>query len=158
MVTAGTSRKAPHLHNPDRLEYFQERLFAVADEFSWTLQAWAIFANHYHFIATSPEDAGTMNKFLGKLHMTTAKQLNLWDEQPGRRVWFQFWDSHIPFEKSYLARLNYVHHNPVKHGVAEDAETYRWCSAAWFAQHASPALVNTVHSFKIDQIKVPDDF
>ena len=158
MVTAGTYQKVPHLHSPERLDYFQERLFALAAEFSWTLQAWALFANHYHFIATSPDEPGTLKKFLGKLHMTTAKQLNLWDEKPGRRVWFQFWDSHITFERSYLGRLNYVHNNPVKHGVIVDAGNYHWCSAAWFSQSASPALVKAVQNFKIDQIKIPDDF
>ena len=158
MVTAGTYQKVPHLHSPERLDYFQERLFTIAGEFSWTLQAWALFANHYHFIATSPDDPKTLRKFLGKLHMTTAKQLNLWDEKPGRRVWFQFWDSPITFEQSYLARLNYVHYNPMKHGVIDYPDNYRWCSAAWFSQNASPALVKTVQSFKIDQIKIPDDF
>ena len=33
--------------------------------------------------------------------------------------------------KSYLARLNYVHQNPVKHGLVRVANQYRWCSAAW---------------------------
>jgi len=158
MVTAGTYQKAPHLNNPERLEYFQEALFKIAAEFSWQLQAWALFANHYHFIATSPDDPNSLKKFLSKLHMTTAKQLNLWDEKPGRRVWFQFWDTHITFERSYLARLNYVHCNPVKHGVTNNAEDYRWCSAGRFAQNAAPAMVKTVQSFKTDQIKIPDDF
>jgi len=96
--------------------------------------------------------------FLGKLHMQTAKQLNLWDNTPGRKVWFQFWDSHITFERSYLARLNYVHQNPVRHGLIPLAENYRWCSAAWFAGNASPVFVKTVKSFKTERLEVPDDF
>jgi len=51
-----------------------------------------------------------------------------------------------------------VHHNPAAHGVVPVAENYKWCSAAWFAQTAPAALVNTVNSFKIDQVNVPDDF
>jgi len=90
--------------------------------------------------------------------MQTAKQLNLWDNTPGRRVWFQFWESHITFERSYLARLNYVHHNPARHGVIPLAGNYKWCSAAWFGRNASPAFVNTVKSFKTDHVNVPDDF
>jgi len=31
-------------------------------------------------------------------------------------LWYEFWDTHLTFEKSWLARLNYVHQNPVKHG------------------------------------------
>jgi putative transposase len=158
MVTAGTYQKIPHLNSPARRDFFLESLFAYAGEFQWSLRAWAVPANHYHFIALSPPDPKTLRKFIGKLHMKTAQELNRQDASPGRKVWFQFWDSHITFEKSYLARLHYVHSNPVKHGVAELAENYRWCSAAWFARNASPAFVQTVKSFKTDQLAVPDDF
>jgi REP element-mobilizing transposase RayT len=105
MVTTGTYCKLPYLNSPLRLDYFQESLFGRASEFGWDMRAWAVLANHYHFIATSPSDPGTLRKFLGKLHMQTARQLNLWDNTPGRKVWFQFWESHITFERSYLARL-----------------------------------------------------
>ena len=104
MVTTGTYQKLPHLNSPQRLDFFLESLFARAGEFGWDFRAWAVLANHYHFIAHSPSDPGTLRKFLGKLHMQTAKQINLWDNTPGRKVWFQFWDSHITFERSYLAR------------------------------------------------------
>jgi putative transposase len=157
MVTAGTYRKIRHLNSPERLDFFLESLFHCASEFDWNLRAWTVLPNHYHFVANSSQPK-TLRKFLGKLHMQTAKQLNLWDNMPGRKVWFQFWESHITFERSYLARLNYVHHNPTRHGVVPLAQTYRWCSASWFERNASPAFVDTVKSFKIDRVQVPDDF
>jgi putative transposase len=95
---------------------------------------------------------------LGKLHMSTAKELNRLDGTPGRKVWFQYWDTQIIENRAYLARLNYVHHNPVKHGLVANAADYRWCSAAWFAENATPAFRATVESFKSDQVNVPDEF
>ncbi len=157
IVTAGTYQKLPHLHSPQRRDFFLKSLFDYAIEFQWNLRAWAVLANHYHFVAASSEPA-KLRKFLGKLHMKTAKQLNLWDNTPGRKVRFQFWESHITFERAYLARLNYVHYNPAKHGVTPLAENYRWCSASWFIQNASLAFVNTVKNFKTDRVNVPDDF
>jgi putative transposase len=158
IVTAGTYQKLAHLNSPAKRDFFQESLFRYADEFGWNLRAWAVLANHYHFVAASPTDPRTLRKFLGKLHMKTAEQLNLWDNMPNRRIWFQFWDSHITYERSYLARLNYVHQNPVRHGLVPVAENYKWCSAAWFARNAPLAFVKTVTSFKIDQVNVPDYF
>ena len=158
IITAATYRKLPHFNSPARLDFFQNSLFQHADEFEWDLRAWGVLANHYHFVAASPTDPRTLRKFLGKLHMKTAEQLNLWDNKPGRKVWFQFWDSHITYERSYFARLNYVHQNPVRHGVVAVAEQYKWCSAKWFSQNATPALAKSVGSFKIDQVNVPDDF
>jgi|MudIll2142460700_1097286.scaffolds.fasta_scaffold235469_2 putative transposase len=158
MVTAGTYRKQAHLNTAERRDYFVETLFARAAEFGWMLHAWAVFSNQQHFIAASPTDPGTLRRFLGKLHMTTSKRLNEQDAQRGRRVWFQYWDSHITFERSYLARLNYVHQNPVHHGVAANAENYAWCSAAWFGRNAPASFVATVKSFKTDKLSVPDEF
>ena len=122
-----------------KLDFFQRSLFECAREFGWDLRALVVLANHYHFVAAS-SNPETLRKFLGKLHMQTSKQLNLWDNTPGRKVWFQFWDSHITYERSYLARLNYVNQNPVRHGIVAVAENYQWCSASWFAENARQRL------------------
>lgn len=157
MVTAATYQKVPHLNSPARLDFFLESLFDGAAEFKWSLRAWAVLANHYHFLAHSPSDPKTLRRFLGKLHMRTARELNRLDNTPGRKVWYQFRESRITFEKSYLARLHYVHYNPAKHGVVPLAENYKWCSASWFARSASPAFVATIKSIKADQLNVSDD-
>lgn len=99
-----------------------------------------------------------MRKLLTKLHANTARALNKEQATPGRKVWFQYWDSHLTFERSYLARLNYVHHNAVKHGLVANAQNYPWCSAAWFAENGPAAFRATVESFKTDQINISDDF
>ncbi|MGA2801541.1 MAG: hypothetical protein ABSE97_04105 [Verrucomicrobiota bacterium] len=157
MVTAGTYRKTSHLNTPARLDFFLESLFSYAGEFGWSLRAWTVLANHYHFIAVS-QNSATLRHFISKLHMKTARELNCQDQMPGRKVWFQFWDSHITFERSYLARLHYVHYNPAIHGVVGLAENYKWCSASWFARNATPAFVNTLKSFKTNRLNVLDDF
>lgn len=158
LVTAGTFQKLPHWSTPERRDFLLDALFARAAEFGWQLQAWAVLPNHYHFVAKSPEDAATLRRFLSKLHMTTAKQLNEWDGTPGRKVWYQYWDSCITFERSYLARLNYVNHNPVHHGMTDNALEYRWCSAGWFAENSPAAWREKVESCKTDRLEVADDF
>jgi len=66
--------------------------------------------------------------------------------------------SKITFERSYFARLNYVHQNAVHHGLVRVANQHPWCSAAWFERTATPAQVKTIYSFKIDKLQIPDDF
>jgi putative transposase len=95
---------------------------------------------------------------LGKLHRAIAREFNAEDRTPGRKVFHQYWDTHITFQRSYLARLNYVHQNPVHHGVARQASEYRWCSAAWFELSVRPAFVKSVYRFRADRISVIDDF
>ena len=158
MVTSGTYKKEHLLSNNERKSLVQEKLFELADEFDWRLQAWAILSNHYHFIAMSPEDPGTLKSFIWKLHGVTAREINRMDNCARRKVWFQYYDTRISYQKSYLARLKYVHTNPVHHGIVKNAEDYQWCSATWFQQSTSSAFTKTVNSFKIDKLNVYDDF
>ncbi|MGB8475864.1 MAG: hypothetical protein WCE61_17420, partial [Candidatus Acidiferrum sp.] len=67
-------------------------------------------------------------------------------------------ETRLTYEKSYLARLNYVHQNPVKHGLVPVASLYPWCSAPWFERTARPAQIRTIHRFKTDRLNVADDF
>jgi putative transposase len=157
MVTAGTYQKTLHFNDKNRLDFLLNSLHAHAREFNWRLQAWAIMANHYHFIARS-ESPQNLAEFVTRLHIDTAKFVNGLDDAKGRRVWFQYWDSHITYAKSYYARLRYVHHNPVHHGIVPLAEDYDWCSAEWFKMHADTSFRKTVNCFKIDQLSVSDDF
>ncbi len=95
---------------------------------------------------------------LGLLHEKTAEWLNKLDDMPERKVWHNFWDTRLTYEKSYLARLNYTHQNAVKHRLVPVANQYPWCSAAWFERTAAPAQVKTVYSFNTDRLRAADDY
>jgi putative transposase len=160
-VTASTYLRQHHFREPARLRVLHRGLLTVAEKFRWRMEAWAVFSNHYHFVAHSPttdENASSLGKMLGYLHEKTAKWINRLDKAPGRQVWHNFHESKLTFEKSYFARLNYTHQNAVKHGLVAVANHYPWCSAAWFERTATAAQVKTIYSFKTDKLQVPDDF
>ena len=161
MVTCGTFGKQPYLNTPEKLSDFENLLFKYADKFGWQLQAWAVMNNHYHWVGFSPQndpDACSLRLMLSQLHEVSAKRLNKMDNAKSRRVWYNYWESHITFEKSYYPRLKYVHNNPVHHGLVACASNYRWCSRCWLETTSGSAFVNKIDSFKIDTLKMPDDF
>ena len=158
-VTAATYHKEHHFRGGKRLKVLHRGLLTVAHDFGWSLEAWSVFSNHYHFIAHSPEDdAESLSRMLGLLHEKTAKWINRLDDTPGREVWHNFWETKLTYEKSYLARLNYVHQNAVKHGLVATANQYPWCSAGWFERNARPAQVKTIYRFKTDKLNISDDY
>jgi putative transposase len=158
MVTAGIYQKQCLLNTPEKLGLVRDMLFKNATQFEWRLQAWAVMANHYHFIAISPENPESLQRFVSQLHEYSAKKLNRLDEMPGRKVWHNYWDSHITHQTSYFARLRYVHQNPVHHGLVENASNYRWCSQAWLEHNTERSFVNTLARFKTARLNIPDDF
>jgi len=161
MVTAGTHGKGHFFQGEERLGVLQRGLLKCAADHGWRLEAWAVFSNHYHFVGHSPEgaeSAGSLAEMLGVLHARTAGWVNRLDKAAGRKVWHNYWETRLSFQRSYLTRLNYVHQNAVRHGLAAAANQYRWCSAGWFERTASAAQVRSVYRFKMDGVKVLDDF
>ena len=158
MVTGATLHKAKLFSNDMKLSMLENNLLTLAKQHQWQLEAWAVFVNHYHFIARGNPDLRPLDKFLNQLHSDTARKLNLQDQLAGREVWYNFWDTKLTFERSYLARLNYVHQNAVRHGLVHVANKYPWCSAAWFERTATLSAVKTIYSFKTDQLKIHDDY
>ena len=158
IITAGTMYKQYFFRGDERLVLLEETLFDVFHAHEWRLEAWAIFSNHYHVIAGSPEGAKSLGLMLKGLHSLTARAVNRMDAAPGRKVCFQYWDTCLTYEDSYYARLNYVYHNAVHHGMAALPEHYRFCSANWFNQNADPGYRRKVMSYRFDNVNVVDDF
>src|SRR6266704_2889543 len=78
-VTAGTYLKAHNSRRKERLAVLHRGLLSVAHDFGWQFEAWAVFSNHYHFVAHSPateDDASSLSQMLGVLHTKTARWLN----------------------------------------------------------------------------------
>jgi len=160
-VTGRTYGRHHWFRSRNRLVVLHRGLLKVSHDFGWSLEAWAVFSNHYHFIGHSPKekpDATTLRDMLAILHEKTARWVNQLDQSPGRKVWFNYWDTRLTHQTSYLARLNYVHQNAVKHGLVPSAHLYPWCSASWFERTATPSQVKLIYRFKTDQIHVEDDY
>ena len=111
-----------------------------------------------HFVAVSPVEANSLAELLKRVHSITAREANRVHGSHGQRVWHQYWDTHLTYERSYYARLNYVHQNSCRHRLVPLASNYPWCSAAWFERIASPGFVKTVSGFKTDTISIHNDF
>ena len=103
-------------------------------------------------------DASDISKALANTHSLSANRLNELDAAKGRKVWFQFWDTKLSWEASYLARLKYGHENPVHHRLVPVASQYPWCSAGWFEARADRRFQRKLESFRIDRVNISDPY
>ena len=159
MVTAGTYGKAHRFQGKEELDFLQDLLLKSALEFNWSIEAWAVLSNHYHFVAAAPpEGAELLRTMVRKVHSISAKWINQREQTPGVKVWHNFLETHLTTEKAHLARLHYVHANAVHHRLVLVANQYPWCSAAWFERHSSPARIKTVYGFPVDRLLAGDEW
>ncbi|MDP2684225.1 MAG: hypothetical protein Q8P20_04145, partial [bacterium] len=63
-----------------------------------------------------------------------AYELNKFDRKKGRQVWWNYWDKCIRDEEGFYKRLNYIHHNPVKHGYAKMNGNYQYSSYNYYKE------------------------
>ena len=160
-VTVGTYLKKHHFREPKKLDVVQRGLIQVMQEHEWRLEAWAVFSNHYHFVAKTPDgatSAAALATVIKELHGPLAHWINTVDGMPGRQIWHNYRDTLLTRPTSYFARLNYTHQHAVKHKLVARAKDYPWCSAGWFERTTSPALVRSIQRFAIDKVNVEDDY
>jgi putative transposase len=158
MVTGATLNKEHFFRGEELLTFLQDELLSLAKQYRVVLEAWAVFSNHYHFVAHTSGIENQLATLISHLHTKTATEANRRDGTPGRVIWCNYWDTQLTFEKSYLARLHYVHQNAVKHGLVQVANEYRWCSASWFEGNATKSQIKTLYSFKIDRVNIDDAY
>lgn len=150
--------KAHFFRGSDKLDMLQNEIFAQLEQFQWEPHAWAIFSNHYHIIIQARQDEKSLRRMITALHSKTAISANKMDGAAGRKVWYQYWDTALTNERSYLARMHYVMNNPEKHGVAKSALQYPYGSCQWFCKNAEKSLQRSVFAFPCDNIGIIDEF
>lgn len=101
------------------------------------LLAWVVLLNHYHILLkiNKGKDLSKIMKLINGRSSRRLKQLPILE---GRlislpsyekwKVWHNYWEHGIRNEKDYYSHLNYIHHNPVKHGYAMNNGDYEYSS------------------------------
>jgi putative transposase len=130
-VTASTLNKSRFLATTEHLQLWVETFKALITEFKITLASWVVLQNHYH-ILFMPAAGRDLSAFLKRLHGSASRKINLLDGQPGRKIWYSYWDTCIRGEHDFWTRLNYIHYNPVKHGYVENPEDWEYSSYSFY--------------------------
>jgi putative transposase len=90
-----------------------------------------VLPNHYHLLVASHDIVGLL-RGLGRLHGRTAYQWNGEDGHRGRQVWCKAAETAMKSDRHAHATMNYIHNNPVKHGLVTKWQDWPYSSArAW---------------------------
>lgn len=129
-------------HSLQRLADFATSL-TVAVGGCGQLHAWCVLPNHYHALVTTGHVRSLLSA-VGGLHGRSSHAWNGEESTRGRKVFYGSVERAIRSEAHFWATLNYIHHNPVRHGyVAEDLD-WPWSSAADFAAAVGPSEVDRI--------------
>ena len=92
---------------------------------------WVVLPNHYH-ILVHPPDLHALLVNLGQLHGRTSHKWNGEEDCRRRKVWHRAAETVMKSERHFWATLNYVLHNPVRHGYVGQWQDWPFSSAAQY--------------------------
>jgi putative transposase len=160
LLTGATYHHQQHLSTAARKSAWLNAFTFASSRYGWTTKAWVVLSNHYHVLVQAPADgAENLAKFVASYHKFTAARWNEQDRQAGRKVWWNYWDTCLATEVAFRSRWNYVHWNPVKHGLVVRPDDYEFSSYRQFYTAAPEAVRGFEQRYAWDQISdIPDDF
>jgi len=115
-----------------------------------------VMPEHIHLLITEPEFGApstvmqvlkqrTARALLPKRKRSNPRQRDLFGDKPPRRAFWQarFYDFNVWTTKKQVEKLRYMHRNPVKRGLVESPEQWRWSSYRFYLlDEAGPVRVN----------------
>ena len=112
----------------------------MANKFKVAIYGWVILNDHYHLLIDI-QNREILPKFIKNFHGKSAFLLNKIDNlnklrspnKSKRKIWDNYWDRCIRSEKDFYRRLNYIHHNPVKHKCVREMTDYQFSSYNHFS-------------------------
>ena len=127
--------------------------------FNWKIEDWVILDNHIHIMVEASEHADTLPKVMNNFHKFTANWLSKNGIKKIKNKYFHnYWDTCITYQSSYLARLNYIWFNPVKHGYVENPEYWKFGSYYYRFKNKSNEMMDIIKNYSYEKLQIYDDF
>jgi len=115
------------------MDAFTDELLTACDLLTRDIFAWCVLPNHYHLLVHAPVVKALL-EVLGKLHGRSSYAWNGEENLRGRQVFYRSVEREIRSDRHFWATLNYVHHNPVRHGYVERWQEWPWSSAGSYLE------------------------
>ncbi len=95
--------------------------------------AWAILPDHFHMILLPRNN--DLSEIVREVKLSFSKRFRATHPAATGRLWqYRFWDHVIRSEGDLRRHLDYIHYNPVKHGLAPTPHEYEWSSFGSFVR------------------------
>lgn len=115
----------------ERMTACEESLLQICRHLCLAAYAWCILPNHYHLLVRT-DRIKELRRGLGQFHGRSSHDWNGEDGARGRKTWHNCFERPIKSDRHFWASLNYVHHNPVRHGYVQCWQDWPWSSAGEF--------------------------
>ncbi|HEU4888556.1 MAG TPA: transposase, partial [Thermoanaerobaculia bacterium] len=125
VTSRGNEQRPIFRANRDR-ETFLRFLATATHRFGWSITAWVLMSNHFHLVIQTPQP--NLSKGMHWLNGTYAGWFNRQYGRSGHLFQGRFKALLVEKESYFTEVIRYVALNPVRAGIVERPESYRWSS------------------------------
>ena len=150
-ITQRGVRRSPVFFDDRDRQIYLELLSEASELFGLAIRSYTLMTNHVHLIAV-PEHEESLGKAMRDTHGPYAFYFNRRHSFCGHLWQARFHSSPLDDAHSWAA-VRYVENNPVRSGMAEQAQDYPWSSAAAHCGLCEDLLLS---AFDIDPHLIPD--
>jgi len=119
------------------------------------LTAWVFLPDHWHAVVMPPYPS-TISRVMESIKVSSTRQINKLRGDRGVLWQERFFDRALRTPKEYHEKVEYIHLNPVKRGLATKPEEWRWSSIHDYARTLrQPADAKNV--LPVDRVLLPAD-
>ena len=141
-ITASTAGKQSLFQSERMARLFVETLLHYRDQKKYWLHEFVLMPDHFHLLITPTESLERALQLIkGGFSFRARHELGFIGE-----IWqSSFHDHRVRDVGEYERSRTYIHHNPVKRGLAASPDAYPYSSAAGFVPDEVPQRAKTDH-------------
>lgn len=133
-ITFSCYHRQPFLSTPQSCDLFERYLERCRIRYGFFVTAYVVMPEHVHPLISEPEH-GTLASAIQAIKQSVSRKLigdrkHFWQER--------YYDFNVYTAKKQIEKLCYIHRNPVKRGLVEHPEQWKWSS---FLHHATGDMV-----------------
>lgn len=125
-VTSRGNNRADIFFDDDDRNFFLDLVGEAVVRFHWLLHEYTLMTNHYHLVIETPET--TLSRGMKWVNQRYAQRINRKYKRSGHLFQGRFGSQLVEKESHMLEVLRYTVLNPVRAGMVERPEDYRWSS------------------------------
>ena len=103
----------------------------VREQHRLHLNAWVVLPDHFHMLVEHENE--NISNLVRRIKLSFSQSYRHRVHQAGGRVWqYRFWDHIIRDQEDLNRHVDYIHYNPVKHGLSDSPFAWPYSSASTY--------------------------
>ena len=128
---------------------------ARRQKYRFLLTAWVFLPDHWHAVLC-PQSPLTVSRVMEAIKVGSTLRINAARKEEGPLWQSRFFDRALRTPEEYAEKVDYIHHNPVKAGLVERPDEWKWSSCCEYTE-IDPEEQERRCGLKVDRVRLPAD-